>query len=201
MKKHGNSTHGMTWTAEHRAWLSMRNRCHNPKASGFAKYGARGITVCQKWRDSFEAFYADMGKRPSPLHSIDRKDVNGHYEPENCRWATPIEQANNKTNNRFIELDGRTLTLAQWSRESGIDADVISLRIDSGWDTRTAIFEPKRKSATGIKGIYFQPSRKRWNVRFNKDGKLCDLGRFETLLDAAAALLGNVGRDAGYIPA
>lgn len=81
---------------EYRIWTGMLARCSNPGSSAFYRYGARGISVCQRWRDDFENFYADMGPRPSPRHSIDRIDNDGNYEPGNCRWATPDVQAKNK---------------------------------------------------------------------------------------------------------
>lgn len=92
----GPTTHGLTKTPEYRAWHSMKQRCLNPNCSRWDKYGGRGIAICQIWLDSFEAFLADMGPRPSQDHSIDRVDNDGDYEPGNCRWATRSEQQRNK---------------------------------------------------------------------------------------------------------
>lgn len=88
--------HGMRETPIYSAWTDMKTRCYNPKNSEYNNYGGRGIKVCERWRNSFMAFYEDMGPRPTPQHSIDRKDVNGNYEPGNCRWATRSQQNINR---------------------------------------------------------------------------------------------------------
>lgn len=84
--------HGGRYTPEYRAWLHMKQRCTNPKRREYPNYGGRGITVCEEWANDYRVFLKDMGKRPTPQHSLDRKDNSGNYEPSNCRWATPIEQ-------------------------------------------------------------------------------------------------------------
>ena len=108
----------------YRTWYGMVARCQNPKAQGYHYYGGRGITVCDRWLESFENFYADMGERPSPKHSIDRIDVDGPYSPENCRWATWEEQANNKRNTVWIEFQGERLSAAQWRKRLGVVSDL-----------------------------------------------------------------------------
>lgn len=101
---HGATRGGRNSTATYCVWTSMIQRCENPKVRSFHRYGGRGIRVCDRWRGSFEAFLADMGEKPSG-RTIDRIDVNGNYEPSNCRWATPAEQARNRGNN-VLTADG-----------------------------------------------------------------------------------------------
>jgi hypothetical protein len=95
MKRHGHTRH--TWKSlTYVSWIEMRRRCTNPKRENYRHYGGRGITVCERWMTSFEAFLTDMGKRPSRRHSLEREDVDGNYEPENCVWATQRQQIANR---------------------------------------------------------------------------------------------------------
>ncbi len=123
---------------EYSAWRHMKERCENPKATFYKHYGGRGITLCERWR-VFENFLADMGQCP-PDHSIERKDNNLGYSPDNCRWATQTEQCNNKRTNRIITFNGLSLTLMQWSRKTGINRGTINSRIvRDGWPLERAL--------------------------------------------------------------
>jgi len=134
--------HGMTHTRTYRIWKHMIRRCENPKDDGFALYGGRGITVCARWRKSFAAFVTDMGICPARM-SIDRKDVNGNYEKTNCRWASAVEQGNNKRNNVFLTVDGVTKTLAEWARETGFERAVLGDRLKRGWSHEQVVKTPR----------------------------------------------------------
>lgn len=123
-------THGLTKTRTHRIWQAMLTRCRNPKVPNFNHYGGRGITVCDRWLE-FEHFYADMGECPEGF-SIDRIDVNGNYDPNNCRWATRKEQANNTRSNVYIEFEGLRLTRTQWEEKLGLGRTTLRSRIRSG---------------------------------------------------------------------
>ena len=124
-----NTTHGMTHSSENKSWGGSIQRCTNPKNKKYKDYGARGITVCPEWRESFEAFYRDMGPKPSPQHSLGRRDNNGPYSKDNCKWETDIEQQNNTRVNKFLTYSNKTQTLVQWSRELNINRNTLASRL------------------------------------------------------------------------
>ena len=134
--------HGLTETPEYLAWQALKNRCYREKDEHFSNYGGRGITVCDEWRNDFAAFYAHVGPRPSPQHSIHRKENNGNYEPGNVVWTTQDVQCNNRTSNRILEYGGKSQTLIQWSRETGLNCSTILLRIKAGWSVERALTAP-----------------------------------------------------------
>ena len=141
-KTHGHAKQGRP-TKAYYTWLAMRRRCSNQNDKSYERYGGRGISVDPRW-DTFERFLADMGEPPSPDHQIERKDNDGPYSPENCIWATRQRQANNKSNNRLLEVGGVYKTLAQWCRDYGIDRDRVRARLDKGWSLQDALERPLR---------------------------------------------------------
>jgi hypothetical protein len=139
-------------TGERNIWACMIQRCHNSRHPRFADYGGRGITVCERWRLSFEAFLEDVGLRPSKDHSLDRFPNNdGGYGPGNVRWATRREQQNNMRSNHRITALGETLTLAQWSRRTGIGFVTLYRRLQRGMSPTEAVTRPldRAQSARG----------------------------------------------------
>jgi hypothetical protein len=133
------STHGLTdQIPEYKTWCAMRGRCLNPNNRHYPNYAGRGITICPEW-DDFAVFYRDMGSRPSPRHTIDRIDNDGPYSPENCRWASPREQARNRRITRRLTWRGQTRSLGEWAEVTGIPYAVISRRLMRGWTVDEAM--------------------------------------------------------------
>lgn len=152
MSKPWNKSHGATsggqQTREYKAWLHLRARCENKSSRDFYRYGGRGIKVCARWA-SFENFIADMGARPSASHSIDRINVNGNYEPNNCRWATPKQQQMNRRDNIQISAFGRTMLASEWSSKTGLKECTIMWRIRHGWAHEKAVSSPLLANGSG----------------------------------------------------
>lgn len=135
--------HGGCDSREYQTWSSVKQRCLNSLYAGYANYGGRGISVCERWLNSFEAFCEDMGPSPSGEHSIDRIDNDGNYEPGNCRWATKGEQMRNTRKNRLLTFCGKTQCLSAWAEEMGTTAQVLANRLNrSGWSVEEAISTP-----------------------------------------------------------
>ncbi|MCU0295784.1 MAG: hypothetical protein MUD05_06965 [Candidatus Nanopelagicales bacterium] len=154
--KSGNYRHGKSRDAsgkpsrEYRAWNNLRARCYQKNHVSFAHYGGRGVTVCDRWRTSFENFFADMGEAPAGKRiSIDRIDPNRGYEPGNCRWATPRQQANNRRKPvKRYELDGVHKTLTEWAEHFGTTYAKVAQRLRQGWGLHAALTTPSIRRPT-----------------------------------------------------
>lgn len=125
-------------------WRSMWARCTNPNTQSYKHYGAKGIGVCSRW-STFKNFYADMGPRPSPRHSLDRIDNTRGYSPDNCRWADPRQQANNRGYTRFVTWRGERMPLADAARLAGIRHNTLHGRLRLGWSVERAMTTPVGK--------------------------------------------------------
>jgi hypothetical protein len=124
-----------------RIWYSMLDRCFRPANCSFKHYGGRGITVCERWRD-FENFKADMGERPSPSHSLERKHNDHDYCPANCVWATRAVQQRNRRSAHLITANGETLCIAAWAERLNANRAAIKNRLARGWDPVRAVTAP-----------------------------------------------------------
>lgn len=143
LRKSTATTHGRSRTAEHKAWLAIKGRCTNPRNKSWPYYGGRGITMCQKWQESFEAFSNDVGEKPGPRHELDRIDTFGNYEPGNVRWITHKENCNNRRYHRLLTYQGETLNMSQWAARVGLKFETLYARvIIRGWDVESALTTP-----------------------------------------------------------
>lgn len=167
---------------EYFVWLGMRRRCRGQKEKCYPHYGGRGIRVCERWDKSFDAFYADMGPRPSPKHSVDRIDNDGNYEPGNCRWATNREQCNNTRVNRVIKYNGLRLTAKQWAARTGLRFTTILFRLNRGWSAEEILTKSLASAseaaalAAGTRKkhppkLYWHTDSRRWCITIRVDGK------------------------------
>jgi hypothetical protein len=130
--------HGLSKTPEYGIWRGMIERCTNPLCKSFKNYGGRGIKVCERW-NSVAVFISDMGPRPFQNAEIDRIDVNGNYEPSNCRWTTRRDNSLNKRNNVRVEFLGVDLCCSQWDAIKGFPPGTVANRIKAGWNTERAL--------------------------------------------------------------
>lgn len=182
MKKGNRTTHGMFGTRTYRIWSGMKSRCLNPNATSYARYGANGIKVCEKWM-KFEGFLKDMGKCPDG-YSIDRLDPRGDYEKANCRWATMFQQGSeNKTDLRNITYRGRTQNLRAWERELGFKYSTIRARLNKGWSVKKALETPRIE----YKGYVYDKARDNYRVHVKWRGKQYFVGRYNTIKQALYA--------------
>lgn len=139
-------THGRSETFEYRVWAGIKKRCLNPSEPSYPRYGGRGITICTRWIDSFEAFFLDMGATPSLEHSIDRIDNNLGYTPDNCRWATTSEQARNQSRNKMLTFRGETKCMSDWADCLGLGRSTLRKRLKMGWPVDAALETPVKGS-------------------------------------------------------
>lgn len=135
-------THRMTTTPTYFSWKAMWQRCVNPEATDYHRYGGRGVTVCDEWGD-FKIFLADMGVKPEGT-SLERLDNEKGYSKDNCIWADARTQCRNRDNNRLIEFKGETKTLVEWSESTGIPPDTLGHRLSAGWDVEKALTQKVR---------------------------------------------------------
>lgn len=134
-------SHGHSYSRTYRSWSSMKQRCYNPKTTGYEYYGGRGVTVCAKWRGSFEAFLDDMGERPIGK-TLDRINNDGPYEPGNCRWADKDTQSRNQSRSHYLTLNGETMVLEDWAERLGLWPRSLRGRLKRGWPLEKALTLP-----------------------------------------------------------
>jgi hypothetical protein len=132
-------------TKEYALWAAAKRRCFSKKDSNYSYYGGRGISMCARWKNSFENFISDMRPRPSSKHTLDRIDNNGNYEPTNCRWATRKEQLRNTRVTIFVEHEGKRIALADLVQQVGVSMAMVRYRIQHGWELDDALLIPPGK--------------------------------------------------------
>ena len=132
--------HKMSNTRLYRIWNAMKERCLCETNPNYSNYGGRGISVCSEWKNDFQAFYEwAINNGYNEDLTLDRIEVNGNYEPSNCRWSTRKEQNFNKRNNRLLSYNGKTQTLQEWSKETGVSYTTLLYRIENGWKLEAAL--------------------------------------------------------------
>lgn len=134
--------HGYSFTKTYNVWCAMTARCTNKNCHAYHSYGGRGIFVCDRWKNNFQNFLLDMGHKPKG-HTIDRINVNGNYEPTNCRWATPLEQANNRRGNIMLTYDGITQTISDWARQLNLSRNMLWTRYSKGQTVKEILEVPR----------------------------------------------------------
>lgn len=192
-------THGKTETAEYKIWCKMRDRCHNPNCRDYVRYGGRGITIDPAW-DNFEQFLEDMGLRPSPEHSIDRKNNELGYSAANCRWATAQEQALNRRSNVPMTYAGKTQTMSAWAKELGVPYTCFHERMRHGWSVEEILSTPvqKRRMVTYLGRTQ---SVHAWSKELGVDGSTVNyrirkgMDPLESLLKSVASLPKEFGSE------
>lgn len=154
-KAKGRATHGKSRTTEHNIWKTIKQRCYNKNLDSYKRYGARGIKMSLRWKNSFSAFLEDMGDRPSLKHSIERIDNNKEYCKSNCRWATMKEQCLNRRNSVFITINGETKRMSEWCEGAGITISTAYCRINRKWRYEKIFSTPIiKKDEVGVRYKY-----------------------------------------------
>lgn len=141
---------GFSNLPEYKVWLGIKCRCECPSATGYNRYGLRGITVCDEWTNSFATFYSDVGPRPTPKHTLERSDNDKGYSKENCCWATRKQQMRNCSRNHLITYHGETMCLQEWADRLGLNKTTLRKRLSRGWSVERAFGESPRKQPREI---------------------------------------------------
>ena len=184
-----NTTHGKSKTPIYNSWANMISRCYDNANKRFDSYGGRGISVCDKWR-TFAGFFSDMGERPNGM-TLERIDVNGNYEPSNCKWATPKEQANNLRKSIRAIYKGNSYTAMQLSEKLGIDYERVAWSIRRYGDEWLSYAKSSTaglvqgNNTSGATGVSFHKASGRYQARIQRNGKVISLGCFNTLEEAS----------------
>lgn len=168
LKETKRSVHGYSRTPTYQTWCSMYARCRNHSNPSYKDWGGRGITICKRWR-IFRNFLADMGERPSLKHSIERKNNDGNYEPNNCIWATRTIQARNTRATRWLTIGNETLSAAEWAERHSLRTSVVYDRLKRGWTTEESLGLIQRTELSS--------SRTRWITAFGKTHSLAEWSR------------------------
>lgn len=193
----------MTGTKEYEFWSAVRGRCEDPNDVSYQWYGAKGIRMYEEWANDIHTFLRDIGPKPSSVHSLDRINNEGHYEPGNVKWSTPREQAQNKSTNVYVTINNETLCVAEWCRKLGVATRMVASRIHRGWKHEDAIMlpitdsdlirnkGPMKRNKTGFKGVSLisgkHPKKKPYVAQIMYLGKQIRIGSFATKEEAALA--------------